>query len=804
MAATNNGSAGAKVVLPPGKPRNWPNSNEAELEARPSRHINFNTPQEFSYVGNTVKTSKYEYYNFLPKFLMEAFNPRVKIANCYFLMIAGLQCIPVISNTGGYPTTLLPLTVVVVIDAVFQILEDMTRHRADRDANNSTTQRLNRDINEFEDVLWSNLEVGDIVKIRNYDVIPADVLCLGVAERADGAPTNGMCYVETKSLDGETNLKIRMAMPSTMNVVKDATTVCSLRGYVDAEHPNKVISSFSGILDLGTDGNGSEANRVPIQVNNVLLRGCVLRNTEFVIGLVLNTGVDTKVMMSNTKTKPKSSYLEQCASMQITKVICLLAVVCFAGATGQAIWNDVNNVEDIAYLNNDNPSPIGYWFVHFFYFFLLHATFIPVSLYVSMAIVRFYQSYFMNNDLDMYYEPLDCPALVRTMTLNEELGQISYVFTDKTGTLTCNNMDFRKMSVAGVAYGVGITEIGKASWKLQNKAVPPEVLEGEEICKSRTVAHVSFYDPAFESLMYGVSTQHSPNCVNTPTTNTSKASYNNAVSPIGADDHRQRELVNDFFRALALCHDVIVEKVNGANKLSASNPDDEALVCAAEYFGYQFSDRKDKFVILHTGNSKLKKVVEQTSGSSLASNNNTNNNTPTVANSSTTSLAGVGMSLHSPGREQIEEEIEMLESIEFSSKRKRMSVIIRDNNKSHAGNSNSKNGGECVRLLCKGADTVMYPRFNQRSELNQTVIRETEKHMTAFADEGLRCLYIASAYIPVAKYEEWAARYRAARSDLNEIDKKKAGLDNRIEALEDEIEQNLGTLTLYNRFVNRI
>jgi len=217
----------------------------------------------------------------------------------------------------------------------------------------------------------------------------------------------------------------------------------------------------------------------------------VLRNTEWVIGLVVNTGHDTKIMMSNTKTKTKTSNLEVLASNEIKRIILLLGLLCFAGATGQAIWNQQNDVGNIWYLNW-NPMAIGFWFIDFFYFFLLHATFIPVSLYVSMAIIRSFQSYFMNNDLEMYYERTDMTALVRTMTLNEELGQVSHIFSDKTGTLTCNVMDFRKASINGISYGEGITEIGKAAWKLQGKDISPEVLEGERRAKENAVPHVHF------------------------------------------------------------------------------------------------------------------------------------------------------------------------------------------------------------------------------------------------------------------------------------------------------------------------
>jgi magnesium-transporting ATPase (P-type) len=238
------------------------------------------------------------------------------------------------------------------------------------------------------------------------------------------------------------------------------------------EHPNKLIDSFTGIIDI------KDGTREPILASNLLLRGCVLRNTDWVVGVVVNTGHDTKIMMSNTETKPKTSFLESQSSIEIQRIILLLAFVCFWGATGQAIVNDQVDINSIWYLHwNEEATP--YWFIKFFYFFLLHASFIPVSLYVSMSLVRFFQAWFMNSDLDMYYEPTDTCAVVRTMTLNEELGQISHIFSDKTGTLTCNIMDFRKMSINGVGYGKGITEIGKAAWKLQGKEVPLDMLEGQ-------------------------------------------------------------------------------------------------------------------------------------------------------------------------------------------------------------------------------------------------------------------------------------------------------------------------------------
>jgi magnesium-transporting ATPase (P-type) len=177
--------------------------------------------------------------------------------------------------------------------------------------------------------------------------------------------------------------------------------------------------------------------------------------------------------------KVKSSNLEREATKQIIRVFGCLFFLSFWGAIGTIITNQVRSVSRWTYLQETEKEGVIF-IIQFFYFLLLHANFVPVSLYVSMAFVRFFQSRFMQYDLDMYYEPLDAPAIVRTMTLCEELGQISHIFSDKTGTLTCNVMNFRKASIFGKPYGQGITEIGRAAWKLLGKDIPAEVELAEQ------------------------------------------------------------------------------------------------------------------------------------------------------------------------------------------------------------------------------------------------------------------------------------------------------------------------------------
>lgn len=206
-------------------PKNWPNPTPEDLLAKPLRVINIGKEQDYIFPTNFVKTSKYEWFDFLPRFLMEEFNPKTKVANCYFLLIATLQCIPAITNTEGYPTVLIPLTFVVFVDGLFGAIEDIARHKADKIANSSFVELYNVQNSELVNTKWADLTVGDFVKINSREKIPADIVVISVSEKT--SPPQGMCYVETKSLDGETNLKLRQALPGTLALVSEYVTYIS-------------------------------------------------------------------------------------------------------------------------------------------------------------------------------------------------------------------------------------------------------------------------------------------------------------------------------------------------------------------------------------------------------------------------------------------------------------------------------------------------------------------------------------------------------------------------------------------------
>jgi phospholipid-translocating P-type ATPase (flippase) len=338
-------------------------------------------------------------------------------------------------------------------------------------------------------------------------------------------------------------------------------------------------------------------------------------------------------MMSNVSVPPKQSSLEIRINQEIKKVVAYLVCVCLIGAVGCYAWN-ANNIGEghvgaVWYLGDQAVEESNWDFaesslVQFFYYFLLMANFVPVSLYTSMSTVKFFQSRFIESDINIYHEETDTPTAVRTMALNEELGQISHVFSDKTGTLTCNIMDFRKCSVNGISYGRGVTEIGKAAAVLSGEVLSDEELEGELLAQEHSrmhqQPHVNFYD---QSIRFDL---------------------------VGAKGDEQAAALADFFTVLALCHSVIPEHVEetGEIKLSASSPDDEALVCGAKFFGFEFVDRTQGLAVIRLSNGELKKY-------------------------------------------------QIIEMIEFNSTRKRMSVVVEVEG--------------TLQLFCKGADTVMVDRL---------------------------------------------------------------------------------------------
>ncbi|KAJ8271825.1 hypothetical protein COCON_G00106840, partial [Conger conger] len=403
-----------------------------------ARLIFINQPQLTKFCSNRVSTAKYNFLTFLPRFLYSQFR---RAANSFFLFIALLQVgLTLEANSGRFPTgrwtTLVPLLFILVVAAVKEFIEDLKRHNADGVVNKKETQVLRN--GAWEIVHWEKVSVGEIVRATNGDHLPADLVILSSSE------PQAMCYIETSNLDGETNLKIRQGLQITAEN-KDIDSLTRLSGRMECESPNRHLYDFVGNMRL--EGHST----VPLGPDQILLRGAQLRNTQWVHGIVVYTGHDTKLMQNSTRPPLKLSNVERITNFQILVLFgCLLAIslVC---SIGQTIWK-ARHGNDAWYmdLNYGGAANFG---LNFLTFIILFNNLIPISLLVTLEVIKFVQAYFINWDMDMLYEPTKTPAMARTSNLNEELGQVKYIFSDKTGTLTCNVMQFKKCTIAGVAYG---------------------------------------------------------------------------------------------------------------------------------------------------------------------------------------------------------------------------------------------------------------------------------------------------------------------------------------------------------------
>ncbi|XP_072332990.1 phospholipid-transporting ATPase IB isoform X1 [Scyliorhinus torazame] len=593
------------------------------------RVININLPQITKFCDNHVSTAKYSLITFLPRFLYEQIR---RAANAFFLFIALLQQIPDVSPTGRY-TTLMPLIFILTVAGIKEIIEDYKRHKADNNVNKKKAKVLRNGM--WKIIIWKEVAVGDVVKVTNGQRLPADMIIISTSE------PQAMCYIETSNLDGETNLKVRQGLPVTANILSTADLM-KVTGSLECDGPNRHLYDFTGNLRIESNGP------VSVGPDQILLRGAQLRNTQWIQGLVVYTGHDTKLVQNSTKAPLKRSNVERVTNVQILVLFCLLVAMSLVSAAGAEIWNKKHTDSDW-YLRSIGTVSANFGY-NLLTFIILYNNLIPISLLVTLEVVKFTQALFINWDMDMYHPETDMPAMARTSNLNEELGQVKYIFSDKTGTLTCNVMQFKKCSIAGITYGhYPDSDTERSSDDLGHLVSSKDSFE--------------FDDP---TLLDNILSEH----------------------PTSAE-------IREFLIMMAICHTVVPEKDGDDINYQASSPDENSLVKAAKKFGFIFTGRTPDSVIIEA-----------------------------------------------MGEEQT---YELLNVLEFSSTRKRMSVIV-------------KMPSGTIRLYCKGADNVVFERLAELSEHRV----QTLNHLEQFATEGLRTLCFAYTDLELNDYKQWSQIYNKA------------------------------------------
>ncbi|XP_012908498.1 phospholipid-transporting ATPase IH isoform X3 [Mustela putorius furo] len=486
---------------------------------------------------NRIVSSKYTFWNFIPKNLFEQFR---RIANFYFLIIFLVQLI--IDTPTSPVTSGLPLFFVITVTAIKQGYEDWLRHKADNAMNQCPVHFIQH--GKLVRKQSRKLRVGDIVMVKEDETFPCDLIFLS-SSRGDGT-----CHVTTASLDGESSHKTHYAVQDTKGFHTEED-IDGLHATIECEQPQPDLYKFVGRINVYSDRSDPVVR--PLGSENLLLRGATLKNTEKVFGVAIYTGMETKMALNYQSKSQKRSAVEKSMNVFLIVYLCILISKALINTVLKYVWQS-EPFRDEPWYNQKTESErqrnlLLRALTDFLAFMVLFNYIIPVSMYVTVEMQKFLGSYFITWDEEMFDEDTGEGPLVNTSDLNEELGQVEYIFTDKTGTLTENNMEFKECCIEGHVY------------------VPHAVCNGQVLPGA---AGIDMID-----------------------------------SSPGPGAREREEL---FFRALCLCHTIQVkddDDVDGPRKSPdggkscvyiSSSPDEVALVEGVQRLGFTYLRLKDGYM----------------------------------------------------------------------------------------------------------------------------------------------------------------------------------------------------------------
>ena len=614
--------------------------------------------------SNVIRNQKYNVITFLPVVL---FNQFKFFLNLYFLLMSCSQFINDL-KVGYLYTYWAPLGFVLAVTVIREAVDDFLRYRRDKAINSQLYQKLTPTTREV--IPSSKIRVGDLILVYKDQRVPADMIFLKTTEK------NGACFIRTDQLDGETDWKLRLAVSATQQLESDED-MFKMDASAYAEEPRRDIHSFTGTFTVNKPG--APANKLSLSIENTLWANTVVASGT-AIGLVVYTGPETRSVMNNLEARSKVGLLDYEVN-DITKVL-FMAVVVLAFA--------------MICLKGFN----GPWYRYWFRFLLLFSYIIPISLRVNLEIGRVVYSYMIQRDIEI------AGIVVRTTTIPEDLGRLSYLLTDKTGTLTRNEMVFKRIHLGKVCYTPEyfdeVAVMLKQSFSPQNSSSQQSQHHRRQDSSASNISNLS-----------------------------DRRHYMKHVRMDSYEiDRDTLYRVNAAVTALALCHNVTPsydteleqQSPSGDNLLTSSTNASGSVVIPMQSsvrgITYQASSPDEVALVQWTERIGLALIHRDLTS----------------------------MKLQTPNGQTLKYEI--LQIFPFSSETKRMGIIIRDVKSRE------------IMFLMKGADVVMSTVIQYSDWLQEACDN--------MARSGLRTLVVARKFLSEEQYADFESRYHQAKLSIHD------------------------------------
>ncbi|XP_063555394.1 probable phospholipid-transporting ATPase IIB isoform X7 [Gorilla gorilla gorilla] len=364
---------------------------------------------------NSIKNQKYNVFTFIPGVLYEQFK---FFLNLYFLVISCSQFVPAL-KIGYLYTYWAPLGFVLAVTMTREAIDEFRRFQRDKEVNSQLYSKLT--VRGKVQVKSSDIQVGDLIIVEKNQRIPSDMVFLRTSEKA------GSCFIRTDQLDGETDWKLKVAVSCTQRLPA-LGDLFSISAYVYAQKPQMDIHSFEGTF---TREDSDPPIHESLSIENTLWASTIVASGT-VIGVVIYTGKETRSVMNTSNPKNKVGLLDLELN-RLTKALFLaLVALSIVMVTLQGF--------------------VGPWYRSLFRFLLLFSYIIPISLRVNLDMGKAVYGWMMMKDENIP------GTVVRTSTIPEELGRLVYLLTDKTGTLTQNEMIFKRLHLGTVSYGADMMD----------------------------------------------------------------------------------------------------------------------------------------------------------------------------------------------------------------------------------------------------------------------------------------------------------------------------------------------------------